>query len=317
MPACAPCSWSAEPLSLRYEIPKIWSQPESRGFGIYWSDVLSYGRLWPEPTDAELDLFHNIPGQFEYSGGGRVGSGDRGSIVSRMLVKIAWLSDRGIVDPSETILSLTGPAPTVCDIGCGVGTFLEEMMNHGATVTGVDPSTISGESARDKGIEFYPGLAEALPSQFDGRQFDVVTMLHCLTCCRDPELAVRNAVSLLKRDGLLVIEVSNMDCLGFETYGPAWWHTDAGRNLHFFTKQSLTRLVFLAGASPIRWEYRGFVTQFTPGWVNTMKKVREGLGSPADVPKPSLLKSASYMPRALISGRSRKYESIRVYAKLG
>jgi SAM-dependent methyltransferase len=239
------------------------------------------------------------------------------SLLSRVVVKIAWLNDHGVVDPLATILSMTKKSPEVCDIGCGVGTLLSGMRDHGAMPTGVDPSPVSAEAVRLKNIEFHSGTAEALPSALSDRRFDVVSMFHCLPCCREPALAVSNAVSLLKPDGLLVIEVSNMDCLGFRKYGPVWWHTDAGRNLQFFTKASLIKLLLRAGAKPVKWEYRGFVTQFTPGWIDQMAVVWDRLfkGRSNSPPKPSLLISMSYLPRALLSDKSRKYESIRVYAR--
>jgi SAM-dependent methyltransferase len=318
LPELAPCSWNDELLSLKYTLPKIWSQTNSRPFGIYWSEVLSYGRLWPEPTEAELNSFHNIAGVSEYLGGPKETSPPRPNLFSRIVVKIAWISDRGIVEPIPTILSMSKRCPEVCDLGCGVGTFLANMRKLGATVTGVDPSSASEEALHSKGIEFYSGVAESLPAALNDRRFDVVTMLHCLPCCRAPALALSNALSLLKADGLLVVEVSNMACLGFLKYGPAWWHTDAGRNLHFFTKASLTKLLKQVGATPVKWEYRGFASQFTQGWIDTMGVIWDGLfrGRSTNVPKPSLFSSLSYLPRALVSDGSGKYDVIRVYAKL-
>lgn len=318
LPDLAPCSWSDEPLKLKYALPKIWSQMSSRPFGIYWSEALSYGRLWPEPTEAELNSFHNIAGINEYLGGPKEKIPPKPNLLSRVIVKVAWVNDHGIVEPTPTILSMSKRDPEICDVGCGVGTFLSRMRDHGAIVTGVDPSSVSSEALRSKNIEFYSGVAESLPAALSDRRFDVVTMLHCLPCCRAPALALSNALSLLKVDGFLVVEVSNMDCLGFLKYGPAWWHTDAGRNLHFFTKASLTTLLERVGATPIKWEYRGFVTQFTQGWIDTMDVVWDGLfqGRSTSVPRPSLLNSLSYLPRALVSNQSRKYEAIRVYAKL-
>ena len=318
LPDLAPCSWSDEPLKLKYALPKIWSQMSSRPFGIYWSQALSYGRLWPEPTEAELESFYNIPGVNEYFGGPKEMSTKRPNLLSRLIVKIAWVNDHGTIEPASTILSMSKSYPEICDIGCGIGTFLSRMRDHGAVVTGVDPSSVGAEALLSRNIEFYSGVAESLPAALNDRRFDVVTMLHCLPCCRAPAVALSNALSLLRADGVLVVEVSNMDCLGFLKYGPAWWHTDAGRNLHFFTKTSLTKLLRQVGATPVKWEYRGFATQFTQGWIDTMGVVWDGLfrGRSTNVPQPSFFNSISYLPRALVSNESRKYDVIRVYAKL-
>lgn len=304
---------------LKYSLPKIWTQKSGRPFGIYWSEALSYGRLWPEPTEAELKSFHDIPAYNEYlSGKSRKGTRNwKPSLFSRVLVKIAWLNDRGVNDPLTTILSMTEKSPKVCDLGCGSGRFLSRIRDHGATPTAVDPNPVSAEAVRLKRIEFHSGTAEGLPSDINDRRFDVVTMFQSLEHCREPALAVSNAVSLLKPNGLLVIDVPNMDCIGFKKYGPTWWHTDAGRHLQFLTKASLTKLLIRTGAKPVKWEYQGFVTQFTQDWIDQMAKVWDILfeGKSNSPPRPSVLNSLSYLPRALLSRRSKKYEIIRVYAR--
>jgi hypothetical protein len=108
-----------------------------------------------------------------------------------------------------------------------------------------------------------------------------------------------------------------MGCIGFKKYGPVWWHTDAGRHLQFFTKTSLTALLGHTKAIPIKWEYAGFVTQFMQDWINDMARIWDIFfkdNSPP-VPRPSLPNSLSYLPRAMLSDKQRKYEIIRVYAK--
>jgi 2-polyprenyl-3-methyl-5-hydroxy-6-metoxy-1,4-benzoquinol methylase len=320
LPTVAQCSWSDELLLLKYSLPKIWTQESSRPFGIYWSEALLYGRLWPEPTEAELDSFYDFPDYNDYLSGAsnKRAAKPKSGFLSRIVVKIAWLSDRGVNDPLPTILSMTEKSPKICDLGCGSGTFLSRMRDRGAIPTGVDPNAVSAEAVRSKNIEFHSGTAEALPSAVTNGRFDVVSMFQCLEHCRDPALAVSNAVSLLNPNALLVIDVPNMDCLGFKKYGPVWWHTDAGRHLQFLTKASLTKLLVRAGAKPLKWEYQGFVTQFTQDWIDQMAVVwdilfKEKSSTP---PRPSLLNSLSYLPRALLSDRSQKYEIIRVYAKL-
>ena len=109
LPAKAPCSWSDDLLLLKYALPKIWTQQNSRAFGIYWSEALSYGRLWPEPTEAELNSFYDTPDYSDYLAGNsnKQTTNPKPSLLSRILVKIAWVSDHGVNDPLPTILSMT------------------------------------------------------------------------------------------------------------------------------------------------------------------------------------------------------------------
>ena len=206
LPTEVPCPWSGDFLRLKYALPKIWTQTRSRAFGIYWSDALSYGRLWPEPTESELKSFYDLPGYNEYLSGKSSNEFTEPSLLARAVMKIAWLNDHGIVDSLPTILSLTKKRPTVCDLGCGSGTFLSRMRDHSAIPVGVDPSSVSAEAVRLRDIEFHSGSAETLPDALSDRRFDVVSMFQSLEHCRDPAQAISNALSLLQPDGLLVID---------------------------------------------------------------------------------------------------------------
>jgi SAM-dependent methyltransferase len=317
LPDAAPCSWSGETLRLKYPVPKIWTQKSSRSFGIYWSDKLSFGRLWPAPTEEELNTFYDISSYSEYLSGRRKHQSKNASLLTKAATKLAWLNDHGITNPVPTILRLAIKNPQMCDIGCGSGGLLSLMRDAGAVVTGVDPSEVSAAAVRAKNIEFYAGTAETLPVEINGRRFDVVSMFQSLEHCRSPALAITNAISLLKEDGLLIVDVPNMGCLGFDTYGPAWWHADAGRHLQFFSKASLEALLGQSGATPVQWEYCGFVNQFTPSWIDDMREAWDGVydGRPNGIPRPSLTRSLAYMPHALVASDDKKYEIIRVYAR--
>ena len=318
LPQTAPCSWSGETLRLRYTVPKIWTQKESRPFGIYWSDKLSFGRLWPEPNPEELTSFYNIDSYSEYLSGTREHSTQSNTFFSKVITKIAWLNDHSTVDPIPAMLGLSYRNATVCDVGCGSGSLLSQLRNIGAIVTGIDPSEVSAAAVRKSGIEFFLGTAETLPPELSGRRFDIVSLFQSLEHCRSPALAIRNAVSLLEPNGLLVVDVPNMGCIGFDNYGASWWHADAGRHLQFFSKTSLDALLRLCGAIPIEWEYCGFVNQFTQAWIDDMGKVWDAIyGNSAshEVKRPSFAHSLFYLPKALISRGDKKYEIIRVYAR--
>ncbi len=321
LPQCVRCPWSDEPLLLRYQVPRIWTQKSSRLFGIYWSHNLAYGRLWPEPTDAELATFYDVPEYVAYLAGTRkTSTPSRSGLLSRAIVKIAYLADRGVNEPLPTIERLIQRDHfSACDIGCGSGAFLAGLRAVGAVVVGIDPSPISLAAVRLTGIECHEGTAERLPKSIKHRKFDVVTMFHSLEHCRDPSAAISNAKSLLEANGLLVLEVPNMECIGFQTYAQCWWHTDAGRHLHFFTQHSLEVLTRKYGLEPINCEFQGFVAEFTPRWIDAMRKAWDSIfagGWHADRPwRPSLLRSAAYLPRAAVSAPRFKYEVVRIYAR--
>ena len=301
---------------LRFPLPKIWTQPGGRSFGIYWSDDIQHGVLHPEPSDAELSAYYDIPTYAEYLSG-RGKRTEQPSLLHRAMVKLAYHSDRSERDVLQTIRRLAVDHPSVCDLGCGSGAFLDRMRSTGADVVGVDPSEVSEKAVRDRSIEFHRGTGEALPEAVKSRQFDVVTMFQSLEHCRNPQLALMNAASILRPGGVLCVDVPNMDCLGFRLYRQAWFHCDAGRHLQFFTPGSLRDACQRAGLNPIAAEFDGFTGQFTATWVRSMQECWDSLfandtaGAP---PRPSAVKSAAYLLAAVAAPRRLKYDVVRIYA---
>jgi SAM-dependent methyltransferase len=310
LPEHVPCSWSGETLYLRYAVAKIWTQALGRPFGIYWSNKLSFGRLWPDPSNEELASFYAFDSYSDYLSG-KCQTQIEPIIAEKLVTRFAWMADRSDEPPFEAIQRLRPIPQSVCDVGCGSGDFLKKLRAQGWITTGIDPSPISSTALAKREIEFYPGTAEHLP-RLD-RKFDVVTMFQSLEHCRQPLLAVQNLRSILNRGGIVAIDVPNMACWGFEKYGAAWWHADAGRHLQFFTQKSLDALLRAAGLTAFQWHYSGFVGQFSKKWATDMQEVWHGIGSSSQ--KPTWLKSIFHMPMAMASLRSKKYETLRVYAK--
>jgi SAM-dependent methyltransferase len=316
-PASIPCSWADGVLTKSLEFPKIWTQEVSRPFAIYWSKALGFGALYPSPTEQELSNFYNIPSYDKYLAGTETKT-ETTSFAGRAVVKLAYLFDRGANDPIPTLLDLCkSKAPAVCDIGCGSGEFLSQLKNIGCEVTGIDPSPVSKKAVSERGIEFFSGTAEDIPKSIAKRRFDAVTMFQSLEHCRNPARAVANAKGLLKPGGLLVIDVPNNSCLGFQAYRQVWFHTDAGRHLQFFTPSSLRALCERAGLIVEKIEYCGFTGQFTAGWIAAMRRAWDITcqhGGPDIPPHPSLIRSLCYLLRAIVSPREKKYDVVRVYA---
>ncbi|MET0279822.1 MAG: class I SAM-dependent methyltransferase [Steroidobacteraceae bacterium] len=310
--------FSGHDYRLRYPIPKIWTQRTSRAFGIYWADDIAHGMLYPQPTAAELRSFYDVPTYDAYLDGTRTGGAIPTTFVEKLLVKIAYHSQRKDEDVVARIMVERGPAPSVCDIGCGAGMFLDAMRAAGAChVAGVDPSPVSREALRLKGITCYEGTGETLDDALGTRKFDVITMFHSLEHTLHPAKALANLRAHLNPGGVAVIEVPNMGCIGAKLYFPAWYHTDAGRHTQFFTTKSLQQHCRAAGFVHTDMAYSGFISQFTPDWINGMGEVWDNTYAHANgpFPRPSKAMTAFYMPLAALAPSALKYECMRVYAR--
>lgn len=304
-------------LTLRYDLPKIWTQAQSRRFGLYWSEELAFGKIHPEPTAQELDLFYDTAQYDAYMSGTREEVSTR-SMLDRLLTKAAWHSDRS-EPPAAGFLAphLTG-SETVCDVGCGSGVFLGQIAPQVAAVTGVDPSAVSLRTLAEKGMEAYPGTGEALPEALAARQFDLVSMQQSLEHCLDPGRALANLRGICREGGHCLIEVPNHENFGFDKYGAAWFHADVGRHVHFFTARSLAALMTHAGFAPQHVGYLSYTRQFTPEWIHAMQEVWDslyGAGGASGVPRPEKIDKLRDFLTSVGLPKARKYDVLRIYAR--
>lgn len=101
-------------------------------------------------------------------------------------------------------------ASLVIEIACNDGYMLTSFARKGIPVLGIDPAKGPTLAARKKGLPvlvdfFTPQLAERLA--LEKRYADVIIGNNVLAHVPDPNELVRSASHILKRDGLLVIEV--------------------------------------------------------------------------------------------------------------
>lgn len=130
------------------------------------------------------------------------------------------------------------------DIGCGTGWTTRVYADQGFEVTGLEPSRVRAEYARENyGIEVVCDYIEN--AEFD-QKFDVVVLRHIIEHFADPGAVLRKIRGFLKKDGVVLVVVPNIDCLGRRLFETEWawvlpWHCN------FFTPQSTRSLLKLEG----------------------------------------------------------------------
>ncbi len=108
------------------------------------------------------------------------------------------------------------------DVGCSVGFFLSVARKGGWGITGIEPSHWAAEIARTEyGIE---SVSEGFLEQkkFADASFDVVTLWDVLEHLANPALALAIIARLLKSDGVLYLNLPNIDSLSARMLGPRW-----------------------------------------------------------------------------------------------
>ncbi len=159
-----------------------------RECGLVWSD--------PRPVDARRFYEHEYRVQFKGAFNPKPKHVYRGGIVA--------------IDRHEKIKGYLEGRSTLLDIGSGAGEFLYLMTQAGFKGIGIEPNLGYGGYSRDQyGVEVLPGFAQ--DHQFPAASFDTITMWHVLEHTEDPFRNIGLVKQWLKPDGLLVVEVPNVE----------------------------------------------------------------------------------------------------------
>lgn len=103
---------------------------------------------------------------------------------------------------------ITNHKKSILDIGCANGGLLSELRNQGFNdLTGLDPSSACVSYVNNLNIDVYLGSIFGENVSLPKKKFDLVILSHVLEHILDVRSAYKNALSLLKEDGLLYIEV--------------------------------------------------------------------------------------------------------------
>lgn len=239
-------------------------------------------------------------------------------LADRVLVKLAWWTDRGRMMDAAWVQDLQPGARRVLDIGCGGGTVLASLAAPGRALFGVEPDATARELAASRGITVEAGTAEAIPPGTRSRDYDLILMTHVLEHCADPGLALRNVHSLLAPGGGFYCEVPNCAALHFQTYSEISEMLDVPRHVHFFTPQSLRRLMEQAGFEVVVDVHHGHTRHFSPewrAWENEVHRRLRAAGGARRTPSRSLGRDLGLIARSAFAAPERKYDCIGMFAR--
>ncbi len=126
---------------------------------------------------------------------------------------------------------------SLLDVGAGTGDFLKVAKEKGWEVAGVEPNVNATKLASQKGVVLKPELKD-----FEGNQFDVITLWHVLEHVPNLEETIAQLSGLLKPNGVLIIAVPNFKSYDALHYGKFWAAYDVPRHLWHFSKKSIKEL---------------------------------------------------------------------------
>ncbi|HPE82425.1 MAG TPA: class I SAM-dependent methyltransferase [Aequorivita sp.] len=196
-------------------------------FELVYDPDSDFLKTFPQPKAEELSKYYESQEYISHTDENR-------GLFSRLyqLVK-KWSLQRKtklIFDQNKGIGSLL-------DIGAGTGDFLKAAKEKGWQVHGTEPNENAAKLALKKKIELKSSL-----NDFEGKQFDVVTLWHVLEHIPNLEETILKLAALVKPRGILIIAVPNFKSFDAEHYGKFWAAFDVPRHLWHFSKESIKNL---------------------------------------------------------------------------
>ena len=194
--------------------------------------------------------------------------------------------NRSLVQKRKLIQKTTGmDKGKLLDLGSGIGSFVNEMTNHGWDVTGIEPDN----DARTVALTSYNitladnDLFKNLPEN----SFDVITLWHVLEHVHELHDYVVLLKKRLKENGKLFIAVPNYTALDGKIYKQFWAAYDVPRHLYHFTPKSMDDLMKRHGLKILDYKPMWFdsfyisllSSKYKDGRVNWVRAIWRGLRS--------------------------------------
>ena len=138
---------------------------------------------------------------------------------------------------------LTRDRLSLLDFGCGSGELVHEFALHGHDAHGFEPgATYSQFAQKAQNLSIDIRSTDYQNADYQPQQFDAITMLHVLEHIPHPIAALQKAYEWLKDDGVLYIEVPNMQA--YELKGFEHFHF---AHVLGFSRDNLIQALRLAG----------------------------------------------------------------------
>jgi len=160
-----------------------------------------------------------------------------------------WNELHGIA--SDWIADELDKNAALLDMGFGQGNFLCWLKENGYhNIVGIDPSDISVESVKQRGVRAVTGSVFELPKRELQKQFDCVFLFDVLEHLLFPKEAIQNITQYLKQDGYIVISVPNYNCLKYN-HNPIT-NMFNQEHINYFSEVSLDNMMMGTGFDKIK-----------------------------------------------------------------
>lgn len=142
------------------------------------------------------------------------------------------------------------------EVGCAYGFFLELAARRFDEVVGIDVTTAGVHHARDTlGLNAVRG--DLLDWDFGGAPIDVACMWDTIEHLRAPDLYLERIAANMRPGGLLALTTGDISSKMARWRGPKWRLIHPPTHAHYFSRESLTRLLDRHGFDVVFTEHCG------------------------------------------------------------
>lgn len=178
--------------------------------------------LNPAPDPKEMEIFY--PEGYWAKRGSRI-EGCYRDMITRLELK--------------DLIRVIGKGGRLLDVGSGAGEFLYHAERLGFEGYGVEISKemvkYSIETFGLKNVINSDFLSASFPEEF----FDIILFNHVLEHLYNPVENLMEAKRLLKKEGILVIQIPNLDSYQFKIFRKKWLQLSVPQHLNHFTTETI------------------------------------------------------------------------------
>lgn len=196
-------------------------------FNLIYDPDLDFLKTIPQPNSDDLPKYYESHDYISHT------DEKKGLLSSLYQFVKSW----SLKKKTKLIYNLNDGTGSLLDIGSGTGDFLKVAKDKGWEVSGMEPNKNAAKLASEKGIQLKSTIDE-----FEGNQFDVITLWHVLEHIPNLEETILKLSNLVKPNGTLIIAVPNFNSFDSKYYGKYWAAFDVPRHLWHFSKKSMEKL---------------------------------------------------------------------------
>ncbi len=139
------------------------------------------------------------------------------------------------------LLKRFAPVSDLLDVGAAAGFLLQGFQDEGWRGEGLEPNDRMAAFAREQsGLAVRTASLETFPAE---RKYDAVSLIQVMAHFVDPRAALANVAELVRPGGVCLIETWNVASWTARLFGHSWHEYSPPSVLHWFTPQSLSRLM--------------------------------------------------------------------------